>query len=209
MPCGSPPFDDAACSGPVSLPISGNPKGASASCSSMNRLRSPRAYRPVNARVTTVSVKCGSCKAARWTGLVPASWASRNAVPSCAATAPALITPFTSSDVARPPAATMGASRRAVRAASSTASGWQAGCATGSNVARCPPADGPWATSAPSPRANAISASRTVVTVATVVMPAFCRRLHSPIVGRPNVKDTASGRRSCTTSSFAAQSSSS
>jgi hypothetical protein len=31
------------------------------------------------------------------------------------------------------------------------------------------------------------------------------RRLHPPIVGRPNVKDTTSGRRSCTTSSFAAR----
>ena len=41
--CGSPARTDAARNGLVSQWTSGYPNGASASCSSMNRLRSPRA----------------------------------------------------------------------------------------------------------------------------------------------------------------------
>jgi len=55
----------AASTGPVRKATLGNPATACASCSSMNRLRSARAYRPVKARVTAVRVKRASVKAAR------------------------------------------------------------------------------------------------------------------------------------------------
>ncbi len=77
-----------------------------------------------------------------------------------------------SSAVISPPAATTGTSTAVVTAVSSSSSGSVAGCADGSKVPRCPPADGPCATSASTPRATASRASASVVTVPTVVMPA-------------------------------------
>ena len=48
------------------------------------RFRRPRAYRPENARVTTVSVNRGFCKAARCTGLVVA-WSGMRGIVTLAA----------------------------------------------------------------------------------------------------------------------------
>ena len=56
----------------------------------MKRLTTPRAKRPVNARVSAVGSLASS--AARWAGDVPASGVRMNAVPSCAAAAPAAST---------------------------------------------------------------------------------------------------------------------
>src|SRR6478735_1330035 len=67
----------------------------------------------------------------------------------------------------------MGTSTRATSAASRSSSGSSTGGAVGSKVARCPPADGPCTINASAPRASAIWASSTLVTVATGWMPAF------------------------------------
>ena len=104
---------------------------------------------PVNARVTTVSVNWRSRNAARCTGLVPASSASKNAVPICTADAPASCTRRTAAAVPNPPAATTGQSKQATRADTRSSRGSSAGLASGSNV---PPGAHPRQGPVPPPR---------------------------------------------------------
>ena len=111
--------------------------------------------------------------------------------------------------VINPPAATTGTSTAALTSASSSSRGWVAGCADGSKVPRCPPADGPCTATASTPRSTAVCASGSVVTVPTTVMPASRSRRHSSALGTPKVNDATSGRRSSSTSILAAQWSSS
>src|ERR1700677_3183512 len=57
----------------------------------MNRLTSPRAGRPLKARVSAVAVYRGSASAALYRGCAPLSGQRRKAVPHCAAAAAAAI----------------------------------------------------------------------------------------------------------------------
>ena len=80
-------------------------------CSRRKRLTTPRAVRPVNARVSAVGAPEAS--ASRCAGDVPASGVRISAVPSCAAAAPAASTAAIERPVARPPVATSGSSTSA------------------------------------------------------------------------------------------------
>jgi len=82
----------------------------------MNWLTSPRASLPLKARVSVVAVYRGSASAALYRGWAPLSGQRRNAVPHCAATAPAASTAWTWRGSMMPPAATCG---RLVTAATS------------------------------------------------------------------------------------------
>ena len=82
-PCGSPARTAAARTGLVSQWISGYPNGASAYVLVDEPVAQAAGIAAGKCpRVTKVSVNCGSCSAARCTGLLPASSDSRNAVPS-------------------------------------------------------------------------------------------------------------------------------
>ena len=81
--------------------------GASA-WSRMNRLTSPRAGRPLKARVSVVAVYRGSASAALYDGWAPLSGQRKKAVPHWAATAPAASTARSWRGPMMPPAATCG-----------------------------------------------------------------------------------------------------
>ena len=79
---------------------------------------------------------------------------------------------------------------------------------SGAKVPRFPPALGPWTTRLSAPAATATPASYADVTVTITNSPSAPNRRITSGDGTPKVKDTNSGRRSATTSSLRAQSSS-
>ena len=107
----------------------------------------------------------GTGSAARYTGAVPASGQSRNAVPRAAARAPRHSTAAIALPVAMPPAATTGAASRAAEMSCSSAMSPTASSGASLVPPRCPPASYPCTTSRSAPAAAARRASSRLVTV--------------------------------------------
>src|SRR6185437_6306372 len=118
----------------------GYPDGAIASYSSMNRLRMPRAGRPLNDRVSTVSFRERSAMAAWCAAEAPLSAVRSKAVPTMTACAPALMTSATCAGVASPPAAMTGSEVTSLIIATSAAVGTASGNRLGVSVAEWAPA---------------------------------------------------------------------
>lgn len=108
MPCASPALAAALRSGEVRWWTSGYAAGAYGPCSRMKRLTRPRAGRPENARVSSVRTKRGLVRDCLCTACAPDSGVARNAVPSCAAFAPAASAAAIWLPRMMPPAATTG-----------------------------------------------------------------------------------------------------
>ena len=152
----------------------------------MNPFTSPRARRPVNARVIAVSPPAASAR--RCGSLVPASGQSRNAVPICAAAAPAASAACTPSRSAIPPVATSGNSTFAAIARTSSSRGRRRRpCRSSCRGGRQPRRPGRRARRHPPPAAA--RASSTLVTVSHDSAPAARTRSRSSRVG------TAEGER--------------
>ena len=118
-----------------------------------------------------------------------------NAVPSCAALAPAASTAAIAPPVASPP----GRHQRQLRprrATSCSAARTPRSGAVSSSAknARCPPASAPWTTSASAPASRASRASAGPVTVTHTSLPAACTRSTTAASGHPNVNDTTGTR---------------
>ncbi|GAA1381969.1 hypothetical protein GCM10009639_00570 [Kitasatospora putterlickiae] len=151
-------------------------------------MRSARAGRPVNARVTVVP--SNSVSAARCAAVVPASSARSSAVPSCTATAPARSAAAIAAPSDSPPAAISGSPVTARTAGSSSSSGRSPGRSTVRCVPRCPPASGPCTTSASIPTASARRASSGEVTVPIWTVPTARSARASSAEGSPKVYET-------------------
>lgn len=159
----------------------------------MKRLTRPRAGRPENARVSSVWVKTGSVTARLCRALAPDSGQTRNAVPSCAASAPTARTEAIWSPRISPPVAMTGSPGTASRTCGTSASRpTPAQSSSGSSrwVPWWPPASMPCTHTASAPARCAASASAAEVTVITVTVPTAFSAASVARAGQPKVKLT-------------------
>ena len=163
----------------------------------MKPLTSPRARRPLKARVIAVPVKAASPSASLCTAGAPLSGHRSRAVPTWAAAAPARTTAATAAPVMIPPAAMSGIDTSARIALTSARRPHPVSGATSSSKELWwPPASMPCAHRASAPHAAAATASAGVVTVTTTHDPTPCRAATRSGGGAPKVKlTTGTGRR--------------
>src|SRR6266536_316073 len=187
----------AARSGAVTLCRCGYARGAALSCARMNSLTTPRASRPVKARVSRVSPEPET--AARCTFDVPASALRRNAVPSAPAAAPAASTAARPGPSAIPPAATSGSRDRA---ATRRSNGSRAYSSVSSTPPRCAPRPIPCTTSASTLTSSAGATAPGCETVTHTSLPWACSASTTSTVGRPKANDTTGTGSSSRSRSF-------
>lgn len=160
----------------------------------------------MKARVTEVGVS-PAASAARWSGFAPLSGQGRNIVPSCAALAPATRTAATSAPLDSPPAATSGTSVTAETLRSSGSRPvWS--MPSFAKEPRWAPASWPCTHSPSAPAATASRASSAEVTVTRTSDPCRFTAARTSGSGQPKVKLTTGTWVSCSSASFASQSSS-
>jgi hypothetical protein len=168
----------------------------------------------VKARVSVVGV--GLARATRSAALVAASGHNMNAVPSCAALAPASNAAAIWVPVCNPPAAIKrqpgdgcGSSASTARTAANRSSNANGSTFESANDPWWPPASAPWTINASAPARAAAFASSPDVTVIHTSMSCACSSAILAESGSPNVNDTTAGCVSSTTSSLSSKWSSS
>lgn len=160
----------------------------------------------MKARVTEVGVS-PAASAARWSGFAPLSGQGRNIVPSCAALAPATSTAATSAPLDSPPVATSGTSTAAETLRSNGSRPvWSMLPLV--KEPRWAPASWPCTHSPSAPASTASRASSADVTVTKTSEPCRLTSAMTSREGHPNVKLTTGTCASCSSASFASQSSS-
>ena len=157
----------------------------------MKSFSSPRAGRPVKARVSTVVVRAGSASAARCVADAPLSSVRNKTVPTIAACAPARSTAAICADVDRPPAAMIGSGTAAATWATNSVIATSASGTCGLKVPECPPAPMACTASRSAPASAAARASRAFVTVWITALPTPCSAAMTAAPGRPKVKLTS------------------